>query len=132
MCGRFTQLSSRDELARLFGFQADDAPYLLPRYNIAPTQVVAAVRLDDGRWTLKPLGRGLIPSWAQDPAIGNRLINARAETVAEKPAFRAAFKARRCLIPTGGFLEWRATGGKHKQPYHIRMRDGRPFALAGL
>ena len=75
---------------------------------------------------------GLIPSWAKDAKIGNSLINARGETVAEKPAFRAAFKVRRCLIPTGGFYEWQATGGKHKQPYHIRMRDGRPFALAGL
>jgi putative SOS response-associated peptidase YedK len=74
----------------------------------------------------------LIPSRTTDPAIGNKLINARAETVAEKPAFRAAFKARRCLIPTGGFFEWRATGAKHKQPFHIRMRDGCPFALAGL
>jgi putative SOS response-associated peptidase YedK len=73
-----------------------------------------------------------VPSWAKEPAIGSRLINARAETVAEKPAFRAAFKARRCLIPTSGFYEWQATGGKQKQPYLIRMRDGRPFALAGL
>jgi putative SOS response-associated peptidase YedK len=132
MCGRFTQFSSRDELARLFGFDADGAPDLPPRYNVAPTQVVAVVRLDDGRRALRPLRWGLIPSWAKDPAIGHAFINARAETVAEKPAFRAAFKARRCLIPTTGFYEWAPAGGKKKQPLHIRMLDGRPFALAGL
>ena len=132
MCGRFTMYSSRDELARLFGFDAEDAPDLFARYNIAPTQIVAVVLLDDGQRTLKALRWGLIPSWAKDEKIGNSLINARSETVAEKPAFRAAFKKRRCLIPTSGFYEWVATGAKKKQPLHIRMIDGRPFALAGL
>jgi putative SOS response-associated peptidase YedK len=132
MCGRFTQFSSRDELTRIFGFDADDAPDLFPRYNIAPTQLVAVVLLDDGQRALKPLRWGMIPSWAKDEKIGNSLINARSETVAEKPAFRAAFKKRRCLIPTTGFYEWAPTGGKKKQPLHIRLIDGRPFALAGL
>ena len=132
MCGRFTMYSSRDELARLFGFDTDDVPDQLPRYNIAPTQLVAVVRQDDGQRVIKPLRWGLIPSWAKDAKIGNSLINARSETVAEKPAFRAAFKKRRCLIPTSGFFEWMATGGKKKQPLHIRLIDGRPFALAGL
>ena len=132
MCGRFTMYSSRDELARLFGFDTDDVPDQLPRYNIAPTQLVAVVRLDDGQRVMKPLRWGLIPSWARDEKIGNALINARSETAAEKPAFRAAFKKRRCLIPTTGFYEWVATGGNKKQPLHIRLIDGQPFALAGL
>ena len=132
MCGRFTMYSSRDELARLFGFETDEIPDQLPRYNIAPTQLVAVVRQDNGQRVIKPLRWGLIPSWAKDAKIGNSLINARSETVAEKPAFRAAFKKRRCLIPTSGFFEWMATGGKKKQPLHNRMIDGKPFALAGL
>jgi putative SOS response-associated peptidase YedK len=133
MCGRFLQLSSRDELARLFGFEtADDVPDLFPRYNVAPTQPVAAVRLDDGRRAFAALKWGLIPSWAKDAKIAYSCINARAETVAEKPAFRAAFKARRCLVPASGWYEWQATGAKQKQPYHFRPRDGRPFAFAGL
>jgi putative SOS response-associated peptidase YedK len=134
MCGRFVRLSSGDELARLFDVEAADVPELFPRYNIAPTQPVAAVRLaeGEGRRRIALLRWGLIPSWSKDPRMGQSLINARAETVAEKPAFRAAFKARRCLIPASGFYEWQATGGKHKQPYHIRMRDGQPFAFAGL
>jgi putative SOS response-associated peptidase YedK len=132
MCGRFTMYSTRDQLARLFGFDTDDVPDQLPRYNIAPTQLVAVVRLDDGQRVIKPLRWGLIPSWAKDARIGNSLINARAETIAEKPAFRSAFKKRRCLIPTTGFYEWATTGTKKKQPLHIRLIDGRPFALAGL
>ena len=132
MCGRFSMYSSRDELARLFGSETDDVPDQLPRYNVAPTQLVAVVRLDDGQRVMRPLRWGLIPTWSRDEKIGNSLINARAETVTEKPAFRAAFKKRRCLIPTTGFYEWMATGGKKKQPFHIRMIDGKPFALAGL
>jgi putative SOS response-associated peptidase YedK len=93
---------------------------------------VAVVRLNDGQRALKPMRWGLIPSWAKDPTIGNSLINARGETVASKPAFRAAFKSRRCLIPTTGFYDWAPAGGKKKQPLHIRMSDGQPFALAGL
>jgi putative SOS response-associated peptidase YedK len=131
MCGRFALFASGDEIAQLCGLA--EAPDLTPRYNVAPTQHVAAVRLDDGRRTLVPLRWGLIPPWARDPAgIGHSLINARAETVAEKPAFRSAFRSRRCLIPATGFYEWLATGAKHKQPYFTRMRDGRPFAFAGL
>jgi putative SOS response-associated peptidase YedK len=130
MCGRFALFASGDEIAQLCGLA--EAPDLAPRYNVAPTQPVAAVRLDDARRALVMLRWALIPAWASDPAIGHSLINVRAETVGEKPAFRAAFKVRRCLIPASGFYEWQATGAKHKQPYHIRMRDGRPFAFAGL
>jgi putative SOS response-associated peptidase YedK len=133
MCGRFTQFSSRSELARLFGFDEGDVAEMPPRYNVAPTQVVAVVRQDDGQHSFRAMRWGLIPSWAADPRIGNSLINARAETIASKPAFRSAFKSRRCLIPTTGFYEWVAVAGsKRKQPLHIRMRDGQPFALAGL
>jgi putative SOS response-associated peptidase YedK len=124
---------SGDELARLLGVEAADVSDLLPRYNIAPSQPVVAVRLaEEGRHAIAWLRWGLVPSWAKDPSIGHSLINARAETVAEKPAFRGAFKSRRCLIPASGFYEWQAAGGKQKQPHFIRMLDGRPFALAGL
>jgi putative SOS response-associated peptidase YedK len=136
MCGRFLQLSSPDDLARQFALTLSDlpglVPYLFPRYNVAPTQPVAALRLDGERRTLALLRWGLIPSWARDEKIGHSLINARAETVAEKSAFRAAFKARRCLVPASGFYEWVQTGAKHKQPYHIARKDGAPFAFAGL
>lgn len=130
MCGRFNLRTPASELARLFGLIR--AAELRPRYNIAPMQMVAAIRqADDGR-ELTLLQWGLIPSWADDPKIGNRLINARAETVASKPAFRSAFKHRRCLIPADGFYEWKQTGRGVKQPFHIARRDGMPLALAGL
>jgi putative SOS response-associated peptidase YedK len=131
MCGRFLLLTSRDEVAQLFSLDPADVPELFPRYNVAPTQPVPAVRLDDGHRAFAELKWGLIPSWAKDAKIANALINARAETVAEKPAFRSPFKARRCLIPASGFYEW-AVEGKHKQPYHFHLKDGRPFAFAGL
>jgi putative SOS response-associated peptidase YedK len=116
----------------LLDLGVDEAPdELEPRYNIAPTQSIAVVRqFEDGLRSCDLLRWGLIPSWAKDPAIGNRTINARAETVAEKPAFRAAFRRRRCLVLADGFFEWRKEG--KKQPYYIRMRDEGPFAFAGL
>ena len=104
-----------------------------PRYNIAPTQMVLAVRRPAGSLSpeLVPLKWGLVPSWAEDLSIGNRMINARSETAAQKPAFRTALRQRRCLIPADGFYEWKAAG-KKKQPYHITLRDGELFAFAGL
>jgi putative SOS response-associated peptidase YedK len=104
-----------------------------PRYNIAPTQQVAAVRAsaDAGRNELVPLKWGLIPSWATDPRIATKCINARAETVAETPAFRAAFKRRRCLVLADGYFEWTGPKGK-KQPWHFRLQGNAPFAFAGL
>src|SRR5262245_35107324 len=129
MCGRFTLATSRAQLADLFRLAG--GPELPLRYNIAPTQPVPVVRAaGDGR-ALALARWGLIPRWATDPAIGNRLINARSETVAEKPSFRDAFRKRRCLIPATGFYEWAKTAGG-KQPYHFRLLDGRPFAFAGL
>lgn len=131
MCGRFTLTDPDQDLAVQFNLpQIPDMP---PRYNIAPTQPVAAVRLahnSDVR-ELAMLHWGLIPSWAKDPKMGSRMINARSETVAEKPSFRAAFRRRRCLIAADGFYEWQKVNGA-KQPFFIRLREGQPFAFAGL
>jgi putative SOS response-associated peptidase YedK len=131
MCGRFALIDPAEQLAMQFDLPA--IADLTPRYNIAPTQPVLAVRQAQGNgareWAL--LRWGLIPSWSKDIAIGNRLINARGETVAEKPSFRAAFKRRRCLIPASGFYEWQKQG-KTKQPIYITPANGEMFALAGL
>ncbi len=113
-------------------FEIDEYPSsITPTYNIAPTQEVAAVVEEDEKRKLQLLKWGLIPSWAKDPDIGNKIVNARAEMVPEKPSFRKAFRERRCLILADGFYEWQKTNG-HKQPYYIRMKDGSPFAFAGL
>jgi putative SOS response-associated peptidase YedK len=132
MCGRFSLTTPSAALRDLFGF--DELPNLPPRYNIAPTQDVAAVRLTgtDRRPAFTMLRWGLIPSWAKDVAIGSRMINARAETVAEKPAFRHAFQRRRCLIPADGFYEWEKRPDGGKQPWRITLEGSAPFAFAGL
>ena len=130
MCGRYTLRTPVDSLAEQF--EIEEYPSSLnTSYNIAPTQEVAAVVEEDEKRKLEMLRWGLIPSWADDPAIGNKMINARAETVSEKPSFRKAFKERRCLILADGFYEWQKTNNG-KQPYYIRMGDGSPFAFAGL
>jgi putative SOS response-associated peptidase YedK len=133
MCGRFALIADTEQVATLF--EVDDVaniPAAVPRYNIAPTQPVLAVRLNEnGRREITFFRWGLIPSWSKDISIGSRLINARAETVTDKPSFRNAFKRRRCLIPADGFFEWQKSNGK-KQPMYIHAADGRPFALAGL
>jgi len=139
MCGRYALMSDPELLVELFALAG--LPRLKPRYNIAPTQQVPVVRApgtagegdagDESRRRLDFLHWGLIPSWAKDPAIGARMINARSETAAEKPAFRSALRRRRCLVPADAFYEWQKRAGG-KQPYCIRMRDGRPFAFAGL
>jgi putative SOS response-associated peptidase YedK len=133
MCGRYHLISLPGDLEDLF--QAVGLPPLKPRYNIAPTQSVPVVRFnaDHQRREFAMVRWGLIPFWAQEPGIGNRLINARSETAAEKPAFRHAFRKQRCLIPADGFYEWQKQGAKKpKQPFSIRRGDGRPFAFAGL
>lgn len=129
MCGRFSLTASNEGLVNYFGLARGLA--LEPRYNIAPTQPVAAVRVEEGERRLTLLRWGLIPFWANDPKIGYRMINARAETAHKTPAFRAAFRGRRCLIPASGFYEWDKKEGS-RQPYHIRRVDGQPLAFAGL
>ena len=137
MCGRFTLATAPQALAELF--ELDEVPDLSPRYNIAPTQDAPVVRLvtseeRGGRpaRVLHLLRWGLVPSWAEDPTVGYRMINARAETAARKPAYRAAFRRRRCLVLADGFYEWKTLGRGRKQPHLCRMKDGRPFAFAGL
>ncbi len=132
MCGRFTLFLDPSQLQDLFGLTGTPPPAWAPRYNIAPTQPVAAIILNEGaQRELTHFQWGLIPSWSKDPAMGSRMINARAETIREKPAFRAALKRRRCLIPANGFYEWQKTGSA-KTPMYITMKDGSPFAIAGL
>jgi putative SOS response-associated peptidase YedK len=129
MCGRFTLTTNLGAIAARFGV-ARFLEEVGPRYNIAPTQTVIVVG-DDGQRYLTHMKWGLIPSWAKDPAIGNRMINARAETVATKPAFRAALRKRRCLIPADGFYEWQPAG-RRKQPVYITLKTREPFSFAGL
>lgn len=134
MCGRYSLTTAPEAMRALFGFE--NLPNLPPRYNIAPTQQVAVVRApgDGGKAGLRELVMmrwGLIPHWAKDASIGARMINARAETLAEKPSFREALKTRRCLVPADGFYEWRTEDGR-KQPFRIGMKGGALFAFAGL
>jgi putative SOS response-associated peptidase YedK len=131
MCGRYTLTSPGEVVAEIFELM--DLPEILPRYNLAPTQEAAVVRIPapQAPRSLALLRWGLIPTWAKDPAIGNRMINARAESAAEKPAYRDSFRRRRCLVPADGFYEWKRQG-KLKQPHLIRRRDRLPFAFAGL
>jgi putative SOS response-associated peptidase YedK len=131
MCGRFSLGANARTLVTQFALFEELA--WTPRYNIVPTQEVLVVVQDPAN-TKRQARRhrwGLIPSWAKYPAIGNQLINAQAETAATKPAFRSAFRKRRCLILADGFYEWKKED-RHKQPFHIRLRDSRPFAFAGL
>lgn len=131
MCGRFTLTVDPAQLREVFSW-LDIPDELTPRYNIAPTQPVAVVP-NDGKNKLDFFIWGLIPSWAKDPQIGSRMINARAETLAEKPSFRNAYRRRRCLVLADGFYEWRKEpGGKTKTPMYIQLESREPFAFAGL
>ncbi len=131
MCGRFVLMTPGKDLAERFGLE--EIAGLEPHYNIAPTQMVAVIRVD--RDTLQRrlvhVKWGLVPSWAKDPAMGNNLINARSESAAEKPAFRSAFRFRRCLVLADGFYQWKKEK-IGKQPYLFKMADGSAFAFAGL
>jgi putative SOS response-associated peptidase YedK len=137
MCGRFQQTTPPEEVAERFGASAGSAAALRaagwrPRWNVSPGTDVVALRADEpGGRALVRLRWGLVPRWAKDAKIGQRLVNARAETAAEKPAFRDALKRRRCLLPADGFYEWTSTGGP-RLPWRARLEDGLPFALAGL
>ena len=132
MCGRYTQTMSGEEIAA--SFDLTTAPEPQPRYNIAPSQPISAIAQPLSEREYRIFQWGLVPSWAKEPAIGNRMINARSETAAEKPSFRAAFKRRRCLIIADGFYEWKkaAKKGDKKQPYYIQMADRSLFGMAGL
>lgn len=131
MCGRYVSATPPDQLAKHFGATITSEQLLDPEFNVAPSRGVWTVfddgstrRLDIARW-------GLVPFWAKDPRIGNKMINARSETVAEKNAFRKAFRRQRCIVPADGFYEW-TTEGKAKQPWYIQRTDGEPLAFAGL
>jgi putative SOS response-associated peptidase YedK len=131
VCGRYVLTSPGEAIAE--HFRLADVPVYPPRYNIAPTQTALVIReTPEGRREAVSLRWGLIPFWAKEPSIGSRLINARAEGLVDKPAFRAAFRRRRCLVPADGFFEWRALAGRRKQPYYVRLASGEPFAMAGL
>lgn len=135
MCGRFVQVSSPEVLVERFGVDEVAASRHHPSYNLAPRATVYAVRdrsVEDGRRRhLSELRWGLVPSWADRPNVGDRMINARAESLADKPAYERAFRRHRCLVPADGFYEWQRRGGR-KQPMFIHRRDGEPIAFAGL
>ena len=132
MCGRFVSASPPDEIAKYFDATAPEA-LLEPSYNVAPTNDVYAVLSDGEVRRVDAFHWGLVPGWAKDPKVGSRMINARAETLATKNAYKPALKRRRCLIPADGFYEWRKVpGAKQKQPYFVSRPDGERFAFAGL
>ncbi|MFO0998164.1 MAG: SOS response-associated peptidase [Alphaproteobacteria bacterium] len=134
MCGRYSITTPVDALQKLFDF-ADPAPSLAPRYNLAPGQDAPVLRLDSTlptpRRRLVMLRWGLVPAWAKDARAGDGMINARGETVDERPTFRAAFQKRRCLVLADGFYEWQGAAGR-RVPYRIEFEGRRPFAMAGL
>lgn len=130
MCGRYAITSAPEALRALFGYA--EQPNFPARYNIAPTQPIAVVRLVEGKREFALVRWGFLPSWVKDPNAFTLIINARGESVCDKPAFRAAMKRRRCLIPADGFYEWRASGRGPKQPFYIHARSGKPIAFAGL
>lgn len=133
MCGRFVSASTPDEIAHYFGAEAAPEAALEPNFNVAPTNDVYVVLEDGGIRRVAPHHWGLVPIWAKSPAMGNKMINARAEGIETKSAYRHAFKKRRCIVPVDGFYEWhKVPGQKVKQPYYISRPDGEPLAFAGL
>jgi putative SOS response-associated peptidase YedK len=131
MCGRFVQVEKPEFYAEHFGVEVIRTETLAENYNVAPTQQMYAVAEYDGARVLTSLRWGLVPFWAKDPKIGNKAINARSESAADKPMFRASFADKRCLIPIDGFYEWERKA-KGKLPHFIRHADGTPLAAAGL
>ena len=134
MCGRFARKSTQEVLADWFGVELEDMPWFAPTYNAAPQSVQPVVRLnrDSAQREFALLRWGLVPFWAKDAKLGYSTFNARAEEIAAKPAFREALKKRRCLVPADAFYEWQRLDPKNKQPYAIALRDGGPYAFAGL
>lgn len=129
MCGRYTVTSAPEAIRALFRYE--ERPNFPPRYNIAPTQPIAIVRVNEGKRQFVLMRWGLLPSWVKDPKAFSLIVNARGEGVIDTPAFRAAMKRRRCLVPADGFYEWQAAGAR-KQPYFIHAKSGEPLAFAGL
>lgn len=129
MCGRYVIISAPEAIRRLFDYA--EQPNFPPRYNIAPTQPVPVVVLENGTRHFRLMRWGLIPAWVKDPRAFSLVINARSETVLDKPAFRNAMRRRRCLLPADGYYEWQALSGR-KQPFFIRPVDGQPMGFAGL
>lgn len=129
MCGRYAVTSAPEAIRALFGYP--EQPNFPSRYNIAPTQPIGIVRIVDGKRQFALVRWGLLPSWVKDPKNFSLLVNARGESLTDKPAFRAAMKYRRCLVPADGFYEWKPTGAR-KQPYFVRAKSGGPLAFAGL
>jgi putative SOS response-associated peptidase YedK len=129
MCGRYAITSAPEAIRALFGFE--EQPNFPPRYNVAPTQPIPIVRMVDGKRHFALVRWGLLPGWVKDPKTFSLLINARGESVIDKPAFRAAMRRRRCLVPADGFYEWKPAG-ERKQPYFVRLKSGQPMAFAGL
>lgn len=132
MCGRFTRSTDKDDLQSRFGFINPRNIPLSTRYNISPTQNLPTVVINQDQRELTLMRWGLIPSWAKDASIGYKMINARGETVAQKPSFKRPFKDRRCLVLADGFYEWKRTDKKNKIPYHFVLKSREPFAFAGL
>lgn len=133
MCGRYADFIAEQELEDAFAIAmaADEQRLLPPSFNVAPMQTVRVIRAAEGVNTLEFAKWGLVPSWAKDPSIGPKMINARLETIAEKPSFRSSFAKRRCIVPASGYFEWHTQAGT-KTPYFIRPADGSPLAMAGL
>ena len=132
MCGRYTITVTLEELESMFRLGPLDNPNYRPRYNVAPGQMIPAILAHEGKNRLGELRWGLLPSWSQGEPSGRPLINARSESVHEKPAFRELLRTRRCLIPADGFYEWQTLDGGAKQPMRIVRKDRQPFAMAGL
>jgi putative SOS response-associated peptidase YedK len=129
MCGRFVLIADPNTLQQTFNL--DSVPEIMPRYNIAPTQAVPVITNEATR-QLSMYRWGLIPSWAKEPEIGSRMINARVEGIEDKPAFRAAFKRRRCIVPASGFYEWKKLDAKTKTPMYIQLKEQPVIGFAGL
>ncbi len=132
MCGRFVQKAKPKEIKKEFKIGQLNPTIFQPHYNIAPSRMIPAVLEKDGMRIVEPLKWGLIPSWSKDDSFASKLINARSETLSEKPSFREAFKKRRCIIPASGFYEWDKKGKGAKQPYYFYLKDKEVFGFAGL
>ena len=133
MCGRFARYDDEKDLVERFNFTNPSGIVFEKRFNIAPTQIVPVIVVEDDNRVLKSMRWGLVPFWAKDPTIGNRLINARAETITEKPSFKTSLKKKRCLVPASGFYEWKKPERiKTKIPIYFRLKNEEPFAFAGI